>query len=344
MKICEYCKNEFSSKKNLNTHQTSAKYCLKIQGKNIDNASNFECFNCNKKFTLKSSLATHEKKCAKNLNEIDILKMKLSISEQKNQQSQKEIEKTVQNAINEVKSQIFEKLHAEDTKVIHKIALQPKTTNNTTTNNNKIVNLAVFDINEIKTRLAENIENIEACDLYEGQISVARILAPCLQNPDGQKMITCSDFARSSFSYKDQHGNINRDIKCLKLANEIEPIVTKKANSLIQEDYEKREKCREFTELKSRLREENILLENMEEQLNSLSIGTKQYNELEKRINEKQDFINEIYENYKTLEYDGATYIEAENFCDVKLVEGSDDIKGLKKNPTKFAKELSMRV
>jgi hypothetical protein len=333
--ICEFCNTKFSSKTNLNTHQRTAKYCLKIQGKDNDN-ENYICNICSKTYTQKKNLIIHQKRCNV-IDEVEFLRMKVSLLEKNNQ-------KDIVNAINETKSQIFEKLHAEGSKVIQKIALQPKTTNNTTTNNNKIVNLAVFDINEIKTRLTENIENIEACDLYDGQISVARILAPCLQNPDGQKMITCSDFARSSFSYKDQHGNINRDIKCLKLANEIEPIVTKKANSLIQEDYEKREKCREFTELKNRLREENMILENMEEQLNSLSIGTKQFNELEKRINEKQDFINEIYENYKTLEYDGATYIEAENFCDVKLVEGSDDIKGLKKNPTKFAKELSMRV
>jgi hypothetical protein len=312
-------------------------FCLKIQNKNLDEELLFECNKCLKKFSLKGNHVRHEKNCNQKLSyeelEINLKQLEINL-----------IKKDSENQYLKDKVQIYEKLHAEESKVIQKIALQPKTTNNTTTNNNKIVNLAVFDINEIKTRLAENIENIEACDLYEGQISVARILAPCLQNPDGQKMITCSDFARSSFSYKDQHGNINRDIKCLKLANEIEPIVTKKANSLIQEDYEKREKCREFTELKNRLREENMILENMEEQLNSLSIGTKQYNELEKRINEKQDFINEIYENYKTLEYDGATYIEAENFCDVKLVEGSDDIKGLKKNPTKFAKELSMRV
>jgi len=334
---CEFCNKTFSSDKSLKVHKKTALFCLKIQNKSIDD-NLYDCKNCLKKFTMKQSLMRHQKNCALKPT-YEQLQINLIKKDLENQYLKDKVQ------IYETKSQIFEKLHAEDSKVLQKLALQPKITNNTTnTTNNKIVNLAVFDINEIKTRLAENIENIEACDLYEGQISVARILAPCLQNPDGQKMITCSDFARSSFSYKDQHGNINRDIKCLKLANEIEPIVTKKANSLIQEDYEKREKCREFTELKNRLREENMILENMEEKLSSLSIGTKQYNELEKRINEKQDFINEIYENYKTLEYDGATYIEAENFCDVKLVEGSDDIKGLKKNPTKFAKELSMRV
>jgi hypothetical protein len=30
---CQFCKNTFSNKKNLNAHQKNAKYCLKIQGK-----------------------------------------------------------------------------------------------------------------------------------------------------------------------------------------------------------------------------------------------------------------------------------------------------------------------
>jgi hypothetical protein len=29
---CEFCKNKFSNKQNLNNHQRTAKYCLKIQG------------------------------------------------------------------------------------------------------------------------------------------------------------------------------------------------------------------------------------------------------------------------------------------------------------------------
>ena len=30
---CEYCKNEFTTKTNMTHHQRTAKYCLKLQGK-----------------------------------------------------------------------------------------------------------------------------------------------------------------------------------------------------------------------------------------------------------------------------------------------------------------------
>ena len=43
-------------------------------------------------------------------------------------------------------------------------------------------------------------------------------------------MITCTDYSRNVFVYKDKNGNINKDIKCKNLADLIEPIASAKAD------------------------------------------------------------------------------------------------------------------
>ena len=50
---CQFCKNIFSTKTNLNSHQKTAKYCLKIQG--IEVEKKYECKWCNKLFTIFSN-------------------------------------------------------------------------------------------------------------------------------------------------------------------------------------------------------------------------------------------------------------------------------------------------
>ena len=52
---CQFCKKTFSDKSNLKKHQTNAKYCLKIQGKEIE--EKYVCKYCGKKFTRKDNLS-----------------------------------------------------------------------------------------------------------------------------------------------------------------------------------------------------------------------------------------------------------------------------------------------
>lgn len=58
---CKFCHNEFSNKQNLNAHQKKAKYCLKIQGKNM--ANKYRCGICEKTFTSNYNLNRHKKIC-----------------------------------------------------------------------------------------------------------------------------------------------------------------------------------------------------------------------------------------------------------------------------------------
>jgi hypothetical protein len=87
------------------------------------------------------------------------------------------------------------KVYEVEQESLLKIAMQPKTT----TNNNIYNNLSVFDKDILTERLNMSLQNITPEQLYEGQKSVAKILAPCLDNGDGTKMISCSDKSRGIF-------------------------------------------------------------------------------------------------------------------------------------------------
>lgn len=104
---CEYCGAELSTKSNLNTHQRTAKKCLKIQGKTN---TEFSCKFCHKNFTQKHLLEDHGPKCTQKTvsekssqldsaeNELDKLKIKhekvtLELTDVKNQLVKEEIDR-----------------------------------------------------------------------------------------------------------------------------------------------------------------------------------------------------------------------------------------------------------
>ena len=59
---CTFCNNKFSSKSALHHHQKSAKYCIKIQGKNL---TMFTCNYCKKTLSTKQNLNVHMNNCTK---------------------------------------------------------------------------------------------------------------------------------------------------------------------------------------------------------------------------------------------------------------------------------------
>ena len=80
---CQYCKNIFSSKANLNTHQKRARYCLKIQGvQQLENACIYKCDGCNKEFIKKYDYHRHIAICKKS-SCVESYKEKCKINEEK---------------------------------------------------------------------------------------------------------------------------------------------------------------------------------------------------------------------------------------------------------------------
>jgi len=59
---CDFCNNDFSSNSSLKYHQSTAKYCIKIQGKETDT---FKCKYCQKKLSTKQNLDIHINTCVK---------------------------------------------------------------------------------------------------------------------------------------------------------------------------------------------------------------------------------------------------------------------------------------
>ena len=70
MYICEFCNNEYGTKKSLILHQKTAKFCLKIQKENENHTNNhnrenidFKCDYCEDSFSLKHVLERHYETC-----------------------------------------------------------------------------------------------------------------------------------------------------------------------------------------------------------------------------------------------------------------------------------------
>ena len=61
MFTCEFCNKEFTMKGNMISHQKTTKYCLEKQGKNLP--ENFKCDYCERIFTLKNNLNDHISIC-----------------------------------------------------------------------------------------------------------------------------------------------------------------------------------------------------------------------------------------------------------------------------------------
>jgi hypothetical protein len=61
---CNFCNKSFSSKSNLLSHQKTAKYCLDIQGKD---GESYTCKDCNRSFTATKILVDHIQICKERL-------------------------------------------------------------------------------------------------------------------------------------------------------------------------------------------------------------------------------------------------------------------------------------
>ena len=180
MNKCQYCEKIFSTKSNLYTHQKTAKFCL--NKRNIIN-ENYKC-DCKKKFTTKIAFDRHKKIC--NVSDIHI---------EKN---------------NEIKIYL-DKLAS--------IALAGVNKTTTVNNiNNKILNISPLDLNnseKIKSILETKFDHNY---VIEGQKGVAQFLVDhYLKDDEGKLKYVCTDPSRQIFKYRDDLGDIQKDVKAKKL-------------------------------------------------------------------------------------------------------------------------------
>ena len=335
---CKFCKSTLKTVSSLNYHLKNNKKCLEIQEKVTGevNSALVKCEFCDKNYSM-SNIGNHVKNCK--TKKVDVYE-KLQ-NDYNNLQT--EYEKKIQE-VQDLKEYIIKletenSIYKKDHDTISDIAKQPKNT----INNNTINNLSIYDDNEIKNRFSIALNNIKPSDLYDGQKSIGRVVAPCLKNDDGTKMITCTDYSRNIFMYKDKNGNINKDIKCKNLAELIEPLASAKAGELMKEDYHNKTKSLRLLNLQKQISQREKEINELDRHLLGLEKDSKAWDNTFSIIRQKYSENRKNRIEIEELENEGITCAD-EYIYSTKLVDAADDIKEMQKDSTKFSKTLSELV
>ncbi len=232
--ICEYCNKTYSSKSSLNNHQKTTKKCLDIQKSlnKITKITEYNCQYCSKIFTTKQNIKTHETICSsKKIDEVKELKEKYEneINDLKNEINElKNDNQKLRENMAEMRGELKSSNKASD--CVYEIAKQPKNitnnssntnTNNSNTNNSKTLNItSSIDFKNID-KVKEIIDkNYDINHILAGQKGAAQFAAKyLLVDENGKYVYICSDPSRNSFKYKNENGEIEKDLEAKKLSN-----------------------------------------------------------------------------------------------------------------------------
>jgi hypothetical protein len=213
---CEFCKNSYSTKSTLKTHQKTTIKCLDIQ-KNLGlelEIKYFICEFCDKNLTSKKNLENHLSTCFKKIEHKDIrnkLYYENKIKELENMYENKikQLENTSENKIKEIKelenkyeSKIKEikelenkyenkikeilvletklEIYSSDHDTITEIAKLPRNiienSNNNNNNHNKVLNIKTSIDFDDKTQIENALSNYNLEYFLDGQKGVARFV------------------------------------------------------------------------------------------------------------------------------------------------------------------------
>jgi len=201
---CEFCNKKFKTTGTLNTHKKTAKYCIKIQEElGLKDSELYFCKDCNKSFSAKHNLEKHEQKCIQRfINTIKEI-----------EKHNKELETRVIELQSEIKVLVRSNERAVST--VEEIAKQPR--NQTTNNNQKILITSNMDLSQ--ERMKDMIENsFSASYMIQGQKGVAKFAYDTmLKDEEGKLKYICTDPSRQIFQYKNEEGEIKKDVKAKKL-------------------------------------------------------------------------------------------------------------------------------
>jgi hypothetical protein len=348
---CEYCKNLFSTKANLNSHQKTAKYCLKLRETN--SVKECVCHKCGKKFNREYVLNRHLDRCSSKNSMYDleknIIEYKAILNEKENYivELKKQYEKHIRNQEDKYEKQVKEL--QDKLENLAKTAISRPTTTNTMTNSNtnNIMNLAPLDMNVLTEKLKTVInENMTEQHLLEGQEGIAKLIASCFTLEDGKKLITCTDTSRGIWKTKDKNGNILKDVKANNIAKTVQPIAVSKADVLIDLDGKKRNKIYELRDIEKRKKERLELDEKDEATMKGMKVGSGHYRMYEERIKKRYE---ERQKDEKIEEQLMEEFREADELYLIhldddekpfKLYAGKEEIKNLKDDSIKFSNSL----
>ena len=199
---CEFCNKNFSSKSNLKTHQIKAKFCLKLQ--NITPDSMFKCSICEKGFNVKSSYDRHQSICKSNNSKLvdEIEELKKSLLTQKIEN----LERILDDKNDQIK--IYQE---QNEKLLMKAVSTPKIKNTYNT-----VNIEHFTP-MTQQHLEDNVKNLTLEHINKGPRGYAEYMLnyPCKDS------LVVTDISRMIFKYKDENGDLCVDIEARNLIDKI---------------------------------------------------------------------------------------------------------------------------
>jgi len=230
---CEFCKNIFSTKTNLNSHQKTAKYCLKIQG--IEVQKKYECKWCNKSFAIFSNFERHKKVC-KDPKKIEEYEYQNKIKDQEIM-NVKEENNILKKEIEMLKNTIYEL--REDKKDLHdRYDNLSLTAVKRPVNNTKNIQINNF-IQKMEPLRIEDIEESVPMLTLDHHVKGPEGYAEyALEFPFKDKIV-CVDVNRNKIKYKDGEGNVIEDIGFQKMMTKMCESLKDRSFNLCQEHYEK---------------------------------------------------------------------------------------------------------
>jgi len=237
---CSYCNHEFSTKTTLNSHQKTAKYCLKIQAtEGVDIKFLFKCEFCCKILSQQIDLDRHQLKCSSKketlinnkyeliINELQKTNFELEkkLSEQKLIiEEQKLVIKEFQDYQRKQNNDLTDRIQSMAEKAISK----PSTVNKNITTTNQVINNMLPLTDE---HLQEHIQNLNPLHVQNGASGYAKY---ALDYPL-KDMIVCTDFQRRSCKYKDENGNVVSDPEMTKITKRLFSAIKDRNEELINE-------------------------------------------------------------------------------------------------------------
>ena len=215
----QYCKNIFSNKQNLNAHQRTTKYCLKLQNKSPN--KEFICDSCTKTFLSSTTLRRHKKKCC-SVSVVEELNSKIKELTNKN------------NLLEDKCIMLTNQLNKTEESYKELSITAVKRPVNNTKNiqiNNYIKNMPPLLENDIKDSvpmltLEHHVKGAEGYAEY------------ALEFPFKDKIV-CVDTARNKIKYKNEEGDIIEDVGFKKMMTKLCVALKDRSFNLSQEHYEK---------------------------------------------------------------------------------------------------------
>ena len=217
---CNFCKRKFSSKSILKYHQKTAKYCLKIQGKE---SMLFNCNYCGKVLSTKQHLIEHHSVCNEKMITDSNSKHKMLLDNTVDKYEDKLKEKDL--TIKELKKQIRE-LHDKLENVAIKVGSRATTTTNTQINN--YIQKLELTTDEY---MDQSVSNLTIEHIKRGPTGYAEY---ALEYPLNNRLV-CVDYSRRKVKYKDKEGNVITDPEMAKLTKKLFESINSRNKELIME-------------------------------------------------------------------------------------------------------------